>query len=132
MNRYEEELQKNIEAGKTPDGDELDVKAYREVFQALKKEPGFELSSGFADRVMAKAVESRKKDSSRDMLWLVVGIFLIFISLVVAIMLTGFKLSAGFLSGMSDYKGLFVFGVAFIGLLNWLDKRLIRDKRIDV
>jgi hypothetical protein len=132
MNSYEEELQKSIEAGQNPKGDELDVKAYREVFQALKQTPGYEVSPGFADRVMLKAEQMRKKDSSRDMFWFGTGIFLIVIALIVAIVLTGFKPSAGFLNNMSDYKGLVIFGVAFITFLNWVDKRLIRNKHVNV
>src|SRR5688572_15013230 len=128
MNRYEEELQKSIEAGQVPQGDELDVKAYRDVFRVLKQEPKTELSSAFADRVMMLVEKKRRRDYSRDMFWLVGGIFLIFIAFIVAIVFTGFKFTPGFLSGVADYKWLFAFGVVFIVFLNWLDKRLIRDK----
>ena len=37
MNPYEEELQKNIEDGQTPDADGMDVKAYQEVFRVLRQ-----------------------------------------------------------------------------------------------
>lgn len=130
MNPYEEELQKSIEGGQVPQGDEFDVKAYRDVFRALKQEPKTELSSAFADKVMILVEKKRRRDSSRDMVCLVGGIFLIFIAFIVAIVFTGFKFTPGFLSGIADYKWLFVFGVAFIIFLNWLDKRLIRDKHI--
>ena len=63
MNRYEEELQRNLEAGKNPERDELDVKAYQSVFNALKKEPEFTLSSSFADTVVGMAV---KKQQSKN------------------------------------------------------------------
>jgi len=43
------------------------------------------------------------------MFWLVGGIFLIFIAFIVAIVFTGFKFTPGFLSGIADYKWLFVF-----------------------
>jgi len=48
------------------------------------------------------------------------------IASVVAILMTEFKLDMGFLSGLSSFKGLIIFGIFFIGLLHWLDKKLIR------
>src|SRR5687768_13187878 len=130
MNAYEEELQKKIEEGKTPQGDELDVKAYREVFRALKKEPGYSVSPGFIDSIVMRVEEKRSKDSSRDMLWFGAGIFLMVVALIVAIAFTGFKINAGFLANMGEFKGVIIFGIAFITFLNWVDKRLIRHKNI--
>ena len=130
MNAYEEELQKKIEEGKTPQGDELDVKAYREVFRALKKEPEYSVSPGFIDRIVMRVEEKRSKDSSRDMFWFGAGIFLMVVALIVAIAFTGFKINAGFLTNMSEFKGVIIFGIAFIAFLNWVDKRLIRHKNI--
>lgn len=127
MNLYEEELQNNIERG-LPAGDELDSKAYREVFRALEKDPGHALQSRFAENVVARIVARQKKEQSRDYLLFFSGLFVLLVAAVATIIVTGFRLDFGFLRSMADYKGLAVFGVLFIGFLNWLDKRLIREK----
>ncbi len=127
MNHYEEELQRNLEAGKNPQGDELDVKAYQSVFNALKHEPEFTLSSSFADKVVGMAVKKQQSKSTfREYFWFGFGFFLMLVAFVVAIVLTEFKLNMGFLNGLSSYKGVIIFGIFFIGVLHWLDKRLIR------
>lgn len=127
MNRYEEELQRNLETGKNPEGDELDVKAYQTVFNALKREPEFTLSSSFADKVVGLAMRKQNSRSTfREYFWFGLGIFVMLIAFVVAIMLTEFKFDMGFLNGLSSFKGLIIFGIFFIGLLHWLDKKLIR------
>jgi hypothetical protein len=54
-----------------------------------------------------------------------IGIFLMIIALVATVLYTEFTLRLGFLEEMSGYTGLFVFGVAFIILLNWLDKHIL-------
>jgi len=125
---YEEELQKRIESNPLMDSNDLDVKSYQSVFRALKQSPAVKLSNNFEDRVIKIIGEKRRKDSSRDIFWLGFGIFLTLIAFVVAIAMTGFNLNFGFLKAMADYKGLLIFGVVFIGVLNWLDKKLLRDK----
>lgn len=127
MNRYEEELQQNLEAGKKPKGNELDIKAYQTVFNALKHEPELALSSSFAEKVVLLALEKQNSKSTiREYFWIGFGIFLMLIAFIVAIVLTKFKLNMGFLNGLSSFKGLILFGLAFIGGLHWLDKKLIR------
>src|SRR4051812_13168288 len=107
MNHYEEELQKNIEAGKEPNANSMDAKAYQQVFQSLKREPEFSLPADFADRVVAKAIQLNTKTSFfGDYFWLGVGIFFMVIAFIVAIAFTGYKLDFGFLNSMSGYKGL--------------------------
>src|SRR5687767_6282543 len=128
MNRYEEELQKNLEAGKTPQGDDLDIRAYQQVFQALTKMPETKLSRNFSDRIVTKVLEKRKRDASRDMFWLSGGIFFLAVAFAVAVVITGFKLEWGFLKQISGYAGVFIFGAVFIGLLSWLDKRLVSNQ----
>jgi hypothetical protein len=127
MNEKEEKLQRQTELGDAPLS--ADAEAYRFVFKALEEEPETELSSAFADNVM-KIVEARKSKSSfYEMFWLLGGIVLLLISFVVAVVMTNFKFSMGFLSGMSSYAGLLIFGIVFIGLLNWIDKRFIHHNR---
>lgn len=128
MNQHDEELQNNLESGLPPKGDPLDVKAYQAVFQALKKEPGFSLPPDFARRV-ASRVAARQGGFSRDYFWFGAGIFFLVISFVATVLYTGFRLDFGFLKPMADYQGLALFGIAFIILLNWLDRKLVKERQ---
>ena len=126
MNGNEEEIQKSLEQGGMPNGDELDVRAYRQIFRVLEKEPGFELPADFASRVITRVKARQQKRDSRDYIWFVVGlVFLVVVSLG-TILFSGLRFDLGFLKAMSDYKGLAVFGVVFVVFLNWLDQRLVR------
>lgn len=128
MNKHEEDLQKNIEAGEKPTGDDMDILAYREVFSRLQKEPDFYLPADFADVMVSRIVKKKKQDASRDFLWFGAGVFLLLIGFVTAALISGFKPDLGFLKNMSSYLGLFVFGVLFILLLNFLEKRIVPHK----
>ena len=128
MSVNEEELQRKTANGELPaPGEELDLQAYKVVFEALGKSEPVTLRSGFADRLVAKAVARQKKASSMDFVWFVVGIVSLIVGCIVAIVKTEFKLNLGFLAGMSAYGGVFVFGIAFVILLNVIDKRLKRS-----
>jgi len=129
MNQHEEELQKNIEEGNPFPADNADAKAYQHVFDALKKAPATSLPSDFAVKVTARLVEREQKRSlSRDLFWLVLGLFLIVISVVVAIVFSGFKPDMGFLKGLTAFKGLLIFAALFIAGLHWIDRKLIQKK----
>ena len=132
MNVSEEEIQKSLERGEVPKGDDADVRAYREVFRVLKKDPGYPLSDSFAASVVAMAKRSRQARDSRDYFWFAAGIFVLAIAALVTILYTGFRFDFGFLKAMSDYKGLAVFGLVFVIFLNWLDKRLVRDRGVQL
>lgn len=129
MNANDEELQRDLENGRTPKGDDLDVRAYREVFQALKKEPGYNVSPDFAGKVVARIVAQHKANQARDYFWFGAGIFFLILSSVGTVLFVGFSLDFGFLSAMADYKGLAVFGVLFIVFLNQVDKWLVKGKQ---
>lgn len=116
----DEELQKQVEAGQIT-GHE-DDEAYRYVFTALKQEPAFHVSISFADRILAKL---ERKEEQRDFRWLAVGIFLSVIALVVTLVVTK-AWTIGVFSFVSGYQGLIVFGIAFILLLHWVDRKLLR------
>ena len=124
-------MQEKLERGETPAGDGLDVKAYQAVFQALKKDPGYGLPSDFAARVAGRVMTARQAGFSKDYLWFGTGIFVLVISLVGTILYTGFRFDFGFLNVMADYKGLAIFGIAFIVFLNWLDKKLVKEKQFE-
>lgn len=124
----DDKLQKAFEQNLSPQGDDLDVKAYSQVFAALNKEPSFQLSPGFADRVMKKILELQRRDKRRDLWWLIIGFVLILIGFIWAIIFTGFNFDLGFLKAMSSYSGLFIFGVLFVLVLQWLDKKVVSNK----
>ena len=129
MNKYEQEIQKSLEQGEAPKGEELDVTAYQQVFRVLGKEPGYELPGNFAARVVARVKARQQARDSRDYFWFGAGIFFLAIIFLATVVFTGFRLDFGFLKAMSDYSGLAMFGVVFVIFLNWLDKRLVRDRR---
>jgi uncharacterized protein with beta-barrel porin domain len=125
MSPYEEELQKRIEQGQEDRNTGVDARAYQEIFRALKKDPGYSLPGNFAERTAGKVLQEKSAASS-DALWFGIGIFLLTVSLLVALFFSGFSLNFGFLEGMTDYKGLLVFGILFVAFLNWLDKKLLK------
>lgn len=126
MNSHEEELQKKVERGEASDVDGLDVKAYQQVFHALGKDPEYPLPPGFAHRVVANVLRKQESRYSKDYFWFGAGIFFLLVVFAGTVVFVGFRLDLGFLSVMSDYKGLAIFGVSFITLLHLLDRRLVR------
>ncbi|MEY4931376.1 MAG: hypothetical protein RI909_2100 [Bacteroidota bacterium] len=124
MKRAEEELQHQIENGLVINESD-DARAYQRVFDALKNEPDFHVSLPFADRILA-IIE--KKEEQRDYWWMAAGIFLTVIALIVSLALTSAHWTAGAFTFLSGYPGLVVFGIAFILLLHWVDKKVIRKQ----
>lgn len=120
----DEQFQESIERGDNLPSRE--GKVYRTVFNALRREPEFALPPSFADRVLSRLTE---KQSSRDIVWLYMGLGSMVIALIVAVALSGFKPDFAFLgtfSFLSSYKGLLVFGIAFIAMLQWIDRKFVR------
>lgn len=131
MNLNDEELQRRIEDGHL--NDDIDGRAYKHVFDALRKEPGSNLSPTFADRVVQRAIAlNQKKESSKDFLWLGVGFFLLLVCMIVAFAYAGVdKLNLNAFRGLWDYRGIVLGGVVMVVAFNWLDKKLVRT-RIDI
>lgn len=127
MSEAEKKLQEKIEAGFSGQASD-DEKVYQQIFSALEKEPSFTLPASFAEGVIHKIQREQARAAKREYFWLCAGIILLVMVMVVAMAFTGFKISAGFLSGISAYKGVFVFGAIFIGILHWLDRKFIRTK----
>jgi hypothetical protein len=126
MTSYDEDLQQEFENGGRPRSEGLDARAYEEVFRALGKDPGYQVSSTFAEKVVSRVIARQQAKESKDYFWFAAGLVFLLLSAVATIMLTGFRLDFGFLSVMSDYKGLAGFGILFVLLLHWLDKRVVR------
>lgn len=130
MNRYDEELQNDLEAGRAPKGGGLDVKAYEHVFRALENDRGYEVKAGFAEDVVDSLIKQKRANQSGDYFWFGAGIFFLIITSIATLRFVEFRLNFDFLSGMADYKGLALFGAVFIAFLNWLDKKLVRGKYV--
>lgn len=122
MKNKDEELQIQIEKGFNHEGSE-DALAYRKLFDALRKEPDFNVSLPFADRIIDLI---DKREEKRDFWWMGIGIFLSLISMIVALTLTQANWSAGVFTFLSGYPGLVIFGIAFILVLQWIDKKVVR------
>lgn len=124
MKIKDEELQNNIDKGFGADESE-DTRAYQHVFNALRKEPDFHVSLAFADRIVS-FIDRREEKS--DYWWIVTGVFFCVIAMIVALALTNVNWSAGVFTFLSGYPGLVVFGIAFILVLQWIDRAVIKKK----
>ncbi|HEV8513874.1 MAG TPA: hypothetical protein VGQ59_11385 [Cyclobacteriaceae bacterium] len=126
MKQEDENLQNQFERGDFQN-EGTDAQAYQKVFDALKREPEYVLPVYFADRLIT-LIESKEqaRGISRDNFWLGLGLFSFIITLIVALAVTDFKLSFGAFRFFAGYPGLVCFGIAFILLLNWIDKKIIR------
>ncbi len=124
---HEEELQNQIERGLAIHDSE-DALAYQRVFDSLKKEPNFHVTLPFADRLIALI---EKKEERRDYWWMAIGISLSVIALIVVLVITKVNWTTGAFTFISNYAGLVVFGIVFILLLQWIDKKIVK-KRIEL
>ena len=119
----DEELQSRIEKGE-PIGD-LDSRAYAKIFGALRREPEFQVPINLAERVV-RQIDFSSRQSSSDLVWLYSGLAACLVALVVAVGLTDFKINFGAFMFISEYPGLFVFGVLFVLGLQWIDRKIVR------
>jgi hypothetical protein len=126
---HDEEMQNRIASGKI--GETADELAYQAVFKALAKEQPSRIAPGLADRVILR-LEKRKEErkSSFDLIMAIVGGLLFIAGFIVTLVVTGFRPDFGFLEAIADFKGLFLFGIAFIIVINIIDKQLMRKKRM--
>jgi hypothetical protein len=103
----------------------VDAAAYRRVFDSLNQEPDFALSSKFEERIL-QAIQANEKVAERTAsYWIVAGVVVLIMASIIGAVLVGFKPSFGAFGFLSRYVGLFVFGVAFISLLQWLDRKIV-------
>jgi hypothetical protein len=129
MSEADKTIQEKIEAGLPVTSNDADEKIFRKIFNALEKEPDFVLPASFAAKVIGKIQQQQAQSARHEYIWMCAGIFLLIVTLIVSISMTEFKLEAGFLEGISRYKGVALFGISFILVLQWIDKRFIRSKQ---
>lgn len=122
--KHEEELQNQIERGSV-NHDSEDALAYQRVFNSLKREPDFHVSLPFADRILALI---EKKEERKDYWWMAAGILLSVIALIVVLALTNVHWTTGAFTFISKYAGLVAFGIAFILLLQWVDRKIVKKR----
>ena len=125
MRNEEERFQEKIITDPLFDDGSAETRVYRQVFGALKKAPDYTLPDNFADTVLHKIEQQEQRSLLREYLWLAAGIIVLVGACVTAVVMTGFTFDPGFLRNMAGYKGLALFGAAFILFLHWIDKRLI-------
>jgi high-affinity Fe2+/Pb2+ permease len=100
----------------------------KKIEAALSREPDFQLPPTFANRLVSLIEAKQKSASKREIFWIAFAGFLFAVAVGVSVYLTGFKPSFNAFPFLNNYGGLVVFGVFFIGLLNWLEKRLLKTK----
>lgn len=136
MNREDNEAQQRAEQGNFNnignDGD--DAVAYERVFRALSRKPVSDiLPPDFADKVVAAAFKTRRKDVLLDYAWMAIGLLVLAIAFVVTIKWSGLEtgwlrlhIDWGFLNFLSSYRPALIFGLVFIAIFQLIDRRFIR------
>ncbi len=103
----------------------LDELALQRVLHSLEKDIPIKLPVNFADRLVEKIAQKQTQTNRFGWFGLVFGIVGLVIALVVTLVLVNFQMDLGFLTKISNYHGLFLFGVGFIFLLNLIDKKFL-------
>lgn len=103
-----------------------------QIESALSREPNFNLPMDFADRLVDKIETAKRKERRQEILWIGVGASLFLAAFIVVIILTDFKISLKGFSYINDHVGFISFALLFVGLLNLLDRRLVRKETIGI
>ena len=127
MNINKEEIKKLLEEDNSSPIEHADVDAFSRILTVLEKEEkAIPLSTNFSDRVIQKITQKQRKSNRLSWFGYLAGVLGLLLSLIITLALVDFKLDFGFLKGISSYSGLFLFGISFIVILNFLEKRIIR------
>jgi len=125
MKTPDEKLQESIEQGMYESSD-IDSQAYHIVFGAAKKEPNVHLSPQFSDNIIKRILIAEEKRASRkDLIWLGLGVFVLIITAIATIVLTGFRPDFGAFKFVGNYGGLLLFVVLLIGLFHWVERKVL-------
>lgn len=130
MKTLDEKLQESIERGDLNLTD-LDSRAYKIVFGALKKDPDTALKTQFADSVIKKIMSVKERHAVRmDYLWLSAGVFVLFVTAIITIILTNFRPALGAFQFIVNYGGLLIVAGFLIGFFQWIDKKVLVHKSV--
>lgn len=122
--KEDERIQQQVEKGIKEDG--VDAEAYRLVFRALKKEETLaKLPDDFGSRVSTLAF-AKRKSFDWDKLFLLSGLFALLGALGYSIAATEFALSLGAFQFLSNYSYFVIFAIVVVGLLQWIDKKILK------
>jgi hypothetical protein len=100
-----------------------DAEAYRNLFEALDKEPEKGLSYNFAAKVTRKINVEQKKNNEIKLNLIAAAIFMALIAVAFGL-LTGLKTDA--IAKLSPYKWVFIFSpIAFI-TIQYFDQKLVK------
>jgi hypothetical protein len=121
-NISDDELQRMAEDG-TPQSDDQDLRAYQKLFDILGEKP-IHMSMGLEDAVIAKIELSNKQSARRDYLWLILGVFVLIVTGIVAVALSDFRVR------LSDWqREIMTLGICaglVIMLLNAIERKLLQ------
>jgi hypothetical protein len=98
----------------------------KKIESVLMREPDFQLPTSFANRLVNMIDAKQKAGRQWEIFWIAFAGFLFVVAVGVSVYITGFKPSFSAFPFLNNYAGLIVFGVLFIGLLNWVEKRFLR------
>jgi hypothetical protein len=136
MNELEDEamqqkLEKHLAAGTAdlPAADNKDLQAYSLLFGALGKEPAIAMTHNFPRKVTA-AIQAGRSRASDIKLWLVVAAFLLLLLFTGGYYLNSINSINGsrLLFSLANNKGILIFGLATIMVVQVLDKKLVRQR----
>ena len=71
-----------------------------------------------------------KRAVRRDFVWLGIGIFVLIVTAIVTIVLTGFQLKPGTFKFIGNYGGLLIFASFLIGVFHWVEKKILPHKSV--
>jgi hypothetical protein len=131
MTIKDDEIQRKLDQGLPIDVTSADERAYQQVFRVLEKPSNLRLPAEFADKVLDRITKEKAATKQLSDYWLIgTGAFLLITCFIVAMVIVfskvTFRPTAGFLTYVSDYKGLFVLGIALVIVFHYLEKKLLR------
>jgi len=100
----------------------------KKIDQVLAEAPDFHLPVLFADKLVQTIEARRQAISKTEFFFFVIGVLLFILAAAVSIALTDFKPTFDAFPFLNDHMGLILFGIVFIGLLNWVERKFLRIK----
>jgi hypothetical protein len=100
------------------------------IESALKKEVNFRLPENFSDKIVNRIMERAQRESRWELAGIITAAILIIAAFVVTLYYTDFKFSFGALTFLGEHVGLIAFGIVFIALLHFFDKKIVRKHQV--
>ena len=126
MNQFEDDLQNEIERGNASYSGK-DAEAYKLLFQALEKPPHTNVSSNFADKVIQRTLaKEQKKESSKEILWLIAGSFALLVFMLIAFAYASVAVNFSVLKPLWDYKGLILLAATMIVVFGRIERQIFQ------